>query len=142
MSKLYATSIEERFKQQARQARQRGIDWQMTFGEWHQMWLDSGKLPLRGKGAGKFVMARRGDVGPYSAANCFICSFEQNVRDGRTWDVKGAGKNRRIDARGWTYIAKVGRYQVMAGRRYIGRFLTQQEAEAAYRAAIGLAERS
>jgi hypothetical protein len=134
----YADSLLERFKQQARQAKQRGLGWEFTFEAWQQMWLDSGKLHLRGKGTGKFVMARRGDVGPYSESNCFICSFEQNIRDGHLVAKERPPKPQR-EARGWTLRpgvkARGKPYQVMVGSRYIGVFSTQSEAEIAYTAA-------
>ena len=134
----YGALLEERYKQQARQAKQRGLGWEFTFETWHQMWLDSGKLHLRGKGSGKFVMARRGDIGPYSPSNCFICPFEQNISDGVKGKRRGPPKPPKPlrEVRGWTF--RVGHrkpYQVMLGAKYIGVFATQEEAESAYFAA-------
>ena len=34
----------------------------MTFEEWLQVWIDSGKLHLRGNGRGKFCMGRKNDL--------------------------------------------------------------------------------
>jgi hypothetical protein len=124
----------ERFKQQRRRATARGIGWQLSFEQWLGLWLASGKWHLRGSGSDKFVMARRGDVGPYSPDNCFICPFEQNVADGHRFrSGKPAG-------RGWTLRegARFSRrpYQVVYRHKYIGVFATQAEAEAAYLAAV------
>lgn len=134
----YSESLEERYRQQERQARHRGIGWEFTFESWHQLWLDSGKLHLRGKGSGKFVLGRRGDVGPYSVGNCDVIPFEQNIRDGRArCKVEKPPKPRKIP-RGWTYRNKgVKRFQVMVGPRYVGVFATQAEAELAYAIATG-----
>lgn len=70
----------EKFKQQKRQAKQRGIPWEMTFDEWYGFWLESGKWHLRGKRKGQFVMARYGDVGAYALGNVFICDASENHR--------------------------------------------------------------
>lgn len=106
------------------------------------MWNESGKWEKRGTGAGKYVMARRGDVGPYSVGNCFICSFEQNVLDGRknTPRVRKAKPAPFVaTARGWTFRSGKGfqtkPYQVTVGHKYIGCFSTQGEAEAAVKEA-------
>lgn len=135
----YANSLECKYRQQARQASQRGLGWFFTFETWLHMWEASGKLHLRGKGAGKYVMARRGDVGPYSPENCFICPFEQNIRDGH----KNAGRiasnpEKKVrTARGWTYVARSKKrpYQVMLGDKYVGSYATQEEAEGAFKGA-------
>jgi hypothetical protein len=61
----------------------RGIEWQLTFPEWWQIWLDSGRYEERGRNDPRaFVMARIGDVGPYSATNVYICTTHEN---GREW---------------------------------------------------------
>lgn len=136
----YKNSVEERYKQQARQAKHRGIEWQFTFESWMQLWNESGKFHLRGKGTGKYVMARRGDLGPYSPDNCFICPFEQNVRDGHIscGNVARPKPKKERAARGWTYLknrANTRPYQVVLGDKYIGCYATQAEAEAAFKEA-------
>jgi hypothetical protein len=55
----------------------------MTFEEWLQVWTNSGKLHLRGKGSGKFCMARKDDLGDYTVGNVEIKSCEQNSREGK-----------------------------------------------------------
>lgn len=139
MSNMYWRSIEQRYKQQARQAKHRGLEWLFTFETWMAMWQESGKLHLRGKGSGKYVMARRGDAGPYSPENCFICPFEQNIRDGHinAGNVARPKPRKERSARGWTFVARAKSrpYQVMLGNKYIGSYATQAEAEAAYKEA-------
>lgn len=139
----YARPV-EKFKQQARQAKQRGIEWLLTFDEWMSAWRDSGKWDERGKRIGQYVMARRGDVGPYALDNIYFCLASENhthaFTNGRV-PPRGEKKPKRPPrvVRGWTLLNRgARRYQVMKGDRYIGRFATQQEAEDAYRAACEL----
>jgi len=70
------------YTQQKSNAKQRGVEFSITFEEWKQVWLDSGKWDERGRGAEKFCMCRIGDVGCYSVANVFIGLGKHNVRDG------------------------------------------------------------
>lgn len=60
------------FQMQRNTAKSRGVEWELTFEEWMSIWTDSGKLEQRGRGIGKFVMSRRGDMGPYAVGNVFI----------------------------------------------------------------------
>lgn len=63
-------------------AAHRGIDFLLTFEEWCDIWLSSGKYQLRGKGKGKYNMCRINDTGPYAVGNVFIGLHEDNARDG------------------------------------------------------------
>lgn len=122
-----------KFRQQRWRAGARGIDWQLTFEEWGAIWEASGVFHLRGKKAGQYVMARRGDVGPYSRDNVFICTHAQNVIDAHTGDLSTLGTGR-----GWTLISGTRQrpYQVVVGHKYIGVYATQSQAEAAYERAV------
>lgn len=55
----------------------------MSFEEWLQVWIDSGKLHLRGKGRGKFCMARKNDLGDYAVGNVEIKACEENSREAK-----------------------------------------------------------
>jgi hypothetical protein len=57
---------------------ERKIEWQFTYTEWLELWLNSGKWHLRGKKKGRYQMCRYGDIGPYSIKNCYIASSECN----------------------------------------------------------------
>lgn len=139
-------SVFRLFRRQQRSANERGIAWEMTLDEWWRVWQDSGHWSQRGRRSGQYVMARLGDVGPYSVANVYITTSGENVKDYYREHGVAHGaiirqnniKRSLRDARGWTYIARSKNrpYQVMYSKRYIGSFATQAEAEAAHRAVL------
>ena len=79
-------------------------------------------------------MARNGDVGPYAHWNVTVAPVEINTSDGqsRGSDV-GRSTKQTGCGRGWTI--KRGRFQVTVGKKYVGTFASQAQAEDAYRAA-------
>jgi hypothetical protein len=133
------TNLAIAYEKQRTAAGLRGIGWEFTPETWMRVWLQSGHLDERGVGTGRFVMARHGDVGPYSPSNVEIVPFEVNARDSRinhpettlTLSRREIGKGR-----GWSFVRNG--YQVSVARRYVGRFRTQEEAEAAYARAVAL----
>lgn len=62
-------------------ANKRNIVWDLTYVEWLQIWNQSGKLYLRGRGLGKYCMSRYKDEGPYSISNVYITTNETNNLD-------------------------------------------------------------
>lgn len=70
------------YTQHKSNAKQRGIEFKLTFDEWKQIWLDSEKWDRRGRGANKYCMCRVGDQGCYEVGNVFIDLGKINVRDG------------------------------------------------------------
>lgn len=71
-----------RYAAQKKKAALRGIPFRMTLGEWWSVWLASGKWGDRGRGAGRYCMARHGDAGAYELGNVSIQSNSINSRDG------------------------------------------------------------
>jgi hypothetical protein len=69
-----------RYTRQRENARKRGIAWNFTFADWWRIWQVSGKWDLMGRGFG-YVMARKGDCGPYAPDNVYICTSSQNAKD-------------------------------------------------------------
>ena len=67
---------------QKNQAKQRGIEFLLTFEEWRDWWGND--FANRGCAKGKLVMARRGDEGPYKLGNIkkITCS-ENSVESNR-----------------------------------------------------------
>jgi hypothetical protein len=71
-----------KYKMQKQNAAMRGIPFLLSYEQWLSIWVDSGKLQERGRGANKFCMCRYGDAGPYEVGNVFIGTGRENVRDG------------------------------------------------------------
>jgi hypothetical protein len=59
--------------------KKRNIPFEITFEEWYQIWLDSGHWEERGRGG--YVMARKGDKGPYAVGNVDIKHHIDNMHD-------------------------------------------------------------
>ena len=76
-----------RYIQQKCQADKRNIEWLFTFETWWKMWEESGKWEQRGRKAGQYCMARKGDIGPYSVENVDIVNIEKNSSDGNKGKV-------------------------------------------------------
>jgi hypothetical protein len=66
----------------------RGIEWNLSFGEWLDFWEKSGKLPYRGKTKGCYCMCRTDDTGPYSIDNIRIDTVKNNLRERWSKPVK------------------------------------------------------
>lgn len=79
----YRQSPRGRYTQHKINAKQRGIEFTLTYDEWWKIWEESGKWDLRGCKVGCYVMARKGDAGPYSKDNVLILSFYRNFIDGQ-----------------------------------------------------------
>lgn len=73
-------TLGERYHSQRHCAAQRGIGWELSFPEWLVIWELSGHLHERGRGSGKYVMARKGDDGPYAVGNVYITTCNENAR--------------------------------------------------------------
>ena len=63
-------------------AKERGIEFKLSYVEWETWWRDSGHYDERGKGTGKYVMARKGDIGAYELGNIECKLASENVREG------------------------------------------------------------
>lgn len=57
------------------------IEMRLTFEQWLQIWVDSGKLEKRGRKSGCYVMSRIDDIGHYEIGNVVIQTFRDNVKD-------------------------------------------------------------
>jgi hypothetical protein len=69
------------FLNQRAGAKSRGVDWELTFEEWSDIWLASGHWAERGTGPTEYCMARRLDLGGYTADNVKIITNKENVRE-------------------------------------------------------------
>ena len=57
------------------------IEMHLTFDQWLEIWLSSGKWELRGRGTGKYVMSRVDDLGHYELGNVKIALNADNIRE-------------------------------------------------------------
>lgn len=137
--------VKTKYGNQKDSAKRRGVEWQFTFEEWMRVWIDSGKWEMRGRGKGQYCMARHGDVGPYNTSNVSIILSQKNSSDGIAVARSNATEPlgvARGSGRGWTFRSdlkhKKNPYQVMVGRKHIGTFSNQFEAENAYQKACGI----
>jgi hypothetical protein len=71
----------KQFNDQKSNARIRNVEWKLSYEEWISIWQSSGHLKQRGRGNGKYVMSRYGDIGPYSLDNVFIQLWEDNKKE-------------------------------------------------------------
>ena len=70
------------YAQQKSNAVLRGIEFKLTFEDWLRIWVESGKLHLRGRGKDKYCMCRIGDAGAYEIGNVFVAMNSQNISEG------------------------------------------------------------
>jgi hypothetical protein len=69
------------YRSQARKAKQRGIEFELTLDEWLDWWeqqLGKDWFEKRGCRKGQYVMARPGDEGPYALGNIECVLAEEN----------------------------------------------------------------
>lgn len=72
-------------------ARQRGIPFRLTFGQWLGIWKRSGRLSRRGCRTGQYVMARFGDQGAYEVGNVrIVTAYQNNVERNILYDYNRA----------------------------------------------------
>ncbi len=62
-------------------AKSRGIEFNLTYEEWYDIWYKSGKWEQRGARKGQYVMSRYNDTGAYEMGNVFIQPHEENRRE-------------------------------------------------------------
>lgn len=74
-------NLKDRYVQHRRNAKIRGVSFNLTFYEWLKLWTDSGHLHERGYRRGQYVMARLADKGPYAVGNVRIIKVEDNHRE-------------------------------------------------------------
>jgi len=92
-SKKLRSSPYGAYLQQKSNASSRGIEFKLSFEKWLEIWTDSGKFELRGRGIGFYCMCRIGDKGAYEEGNVFIDLCTTNTYAGNI------GKIMSIDTR-------------------------------------------
>lgn len=63
-------------------AKSRGIPFEISFEDWRDIWVSSGKWEQRGRRRGNYCMMRYGDAGAYAVGNVLIGLQEDNLSAG------------------------------------------------------------
>jgi hypothetical protein len=124
------------FIRQRRTARSRGIGWNLTFAEWLAIWSTSGKLALRGRNKGQYVMARLRDAGPYAIGNVEIILGADNIRQARAHSRKLRKANGGYRGIHLLYPGTKKPYVVQLGGKVRGYFATLAEARSGRKALV------
>lgn len=69
------------FRRAFQRAEARGVEWKLTFEEWRDWWLTDNRYANRGNLAGKTMMCRISEPGPYSLDNIYPGTPADNMRD-------------------------------------------------------------
>lgn len=125
---LQKDRVTHAFNHQKQSAKHRGVAWNLTFAQWFAIWQSSGKLHLRGRGHGKYVMSRVSDQGCYELGNVHIQLATENSKEAvAKWKGK-AKANRGVfclyPGREMAWLARVGKTS-------LGFYKTEAEAVAA-----------
>lgn len=96
----------EQFLTQRQNAKKRNIDWQLTEQEWIDWWEETGHLNDRGRGKGKWLMARFNDTGPYSLTNIFCHQHGSNVSDAQKGKPKSIEQRAKMSANAAKHMSK------------------------------------
>lgn len=110
------------YTRQRENAKRRGIAWDMSLGQWWEIWQKSGQWKNRGIYKGQYCMSRLGDVGPYSPENVAIIPNADNAREARSHakeaPVTGVYCVRPGSSKPWAVYAK---------RKMIGYFESEEK---------------
>ena len=69
--------VKRAFQAHKQNAKQRNIDFKLTFDEWWEVWKPH--FHNRGRGKGQYVMYRTMDKGGYEIGNVYIGTVERNA---------------------------------------------------------------
>lgn len=116
------------YRTQKYNARNRGVQFLLSFDQWLAIWRDSGKLDQRGRGIGKFCMSRRGDAGAYEVGNVFIQEHVANSQEGSRLGCDGKTLPVGVQLK---YPGAANPYRATAGARVLGYFPTVEAAHGA-----------
>lgn len=89
--------MKSKYYEHRQNARRRNIEFALTYNEWIDIWMQSGHWEKRGRGAGKYVMCRYGDTGPYAVGNVYIDTQEHNgylANAGKTQNLNHINKRK------------------------------------------------
>ena len=117
----WLSEADKAYREQRNNAQKRNVPWEFDFHDWLRVWVESGKMHLRGQGKGRYMMGRRNDIGPYRADNVYIIEHGANSREAHL------GKHRpKLKAKGWTiaHHKDKGQYRLCIRDRENKKYLT------------------
>ena len=90
-------AIKVAFQGQRSGAKLRGIPWELTFEQWCDIWLESGKWPKRGPRLHQYCMARKLDNLGFTVDNVEIITHAENREQKANgfWNIVKLIKNTR-----------------------------------------------
>lgn len=116
----YSAKVKEVYYSAMRNARVRGINWEFTREGWHFWWLDHlgpNWLTQRGTARGQYVMARKGDTGPYAPWNVECITTGQNHQD-QYKNGRYHGKQKHLRAEAVRYIYQSAAPQKLLAKQH------------------------
>lgn len=123
--KYRASGLMQSFKNQRNAAHTRGIEWGLIFRDWLTIWEASGKLELRGRGKGRYVMSRINDGGGYVFGNVHI----QLSTDNNSQGIKKCRANKAKYTGVWLLYPGLSKPWIAKhGQHEIGRYRTEEQA--------------
>lgn len=125
VKKYRAKGLTHAFKSQQRNAAIRAIPFHLNFKQWITLWEASGKLELRGRGVGKYVMSRIRDDGCYEIGNVHIQLATENSREAVE---KWRGKTKSHRGVFHLYPGRARAWRANVGKKVLGYFASEQEA--------------
>ncbi len=75
-------------------AKEREVEFILTFEEWMKIWLDSGRWSKRGCKNNQYCMSRFGDKGAYTIGNVRIATVEENREENKKVGLALAERSR------------------------------------------------
>lgn len=85
-----------KYEEHRRNAKKRGIEFEITFEEWKDIW--SGKYHMRGPKSGQLGMLRTRDEGAYKAGNVRLGTPKENHQERAVCDLVSRAQNWRREA--------------------------------------------
>ena len=76
----YSRTPKGQFVSQRERAKQRGVEWRLSFEEWLAWWGDD--ISKRGKEPHELCMSRKGDTGAYALGNIEKKTNKDNLQEG------------------------------------------------------------
>lgn len=109
------------YTRQRENAKRRCIDWNLSLGQWWDIWKRSGHWKNRGIYKGQYCMSRVGDQGPYAVGNVAIVPNSDNFKEAKSHSTKakftGVYCTRPGSAKPWAAYAK---------KRFIGYYESEE----------------